>query len=466
MYRRIWKDHKKDFYKRNPRFPTEKAVSVGRSLWAITRHKRIKFAEVAQKTGVLEGSILRMSCSHKLTSSPERVKAIAEAMEVDLYEFFRTAREEFFGNFFITKAIMPSDEEVRDYARHGLFLQKQSVLKYPDTETPDFRVIVYSPPVESLDDFFAATFLLSPEKSFTGQLPKSTAIHLAVMNGSIEIKSESGKPATTPSAGREKENLVAGKGAVFNGGVKHQITNLSPDREAEIFIGFAPTLIFMRDTKIKTPKISADGDLDFPALLSQAQLWLSPDPENPIPLSEVALHGGLEARDLMPLSKGNLSNYPLEKMERIAELLHVPIEELFTGQPLHSKLNIEITAGNERGAHDYRMRFGTTFYPWTRLGSGMRKLFMGNATLDTGSQREGGTGELSKEKMWSGKNPGYMLVKGLNGKLGVQAGDRHVYSDIDREDTVYLDMNLGFSFRNFSAAEPANFFLVTNPPIF
>ena len=458
MYHTIWKDYQKDFYKRNRPLPRKKAFSIGRALWAISRQKRIKFIQIAEKTGLIEGSILRMSASHKLTSSPERVKMLADALGVTLVEFFRAAREEFFGNFFITKTRMPSDKETGEYARHGLFLQKQSILKYPDHNTPDFRVIVYTPPVESLDDFFTATFLLGPGKMFKGLLPGAAAIYLAVMNGTVLIESESGN---------EKAELVAGQAATFNGGVKHSIVNLSGEREAEILISFAPTLLLADAPQKRTSTILSHGNLDVPSLVEQTRKWLAPNPDNPIPLSELALLAGLEARDLDPLSKGKLRNFPLEKIERLAELLHIPMENLFRGLPFNPELDIEITPGTERGAYDYRARFGTTFYPWIKMGSEARKLFFGHAMLDTQSLQQNNRSELSpRDKMWEGKNPGYILAKVLNGKLGVQTGDRHLYSDIDREDTVYLDMSLGFSFRNFSAAEPSNFFLVTNPSLF
>lgn len=405
-----------------------------------------------------EGTILRMSASHKLTSSPERVKMLADALGVNFAEFFRAAREEFYGNFFITKARMPSEKETKEYARHGLFLQKQSVLKYPDDNTPDFRVIVYTPPIESLDDFFSATVLLGPGKSLKGLLPRSATIYLAVMNGTVALKSE---------FENDKEELVAGQAATFNGGAKHSIVNLSADREAEILINFAPTLLLSEAPKKRADTILSHGDLDIPSLIEQTRKWLGPDSETPIPLSELALLAGLEARDLDPLSKGKLRNFPLEKIERLAELLHVSMENLFRGFPFNSGLNIKITPGTERGAYDYRARFGTTFYPWVKMGSEERKLFMGHAMFDTQSSRpDAGNTLPSRDKMWEGNNPGYVLAKVLNGKLGVQAGDRHIYPDIDREDTVYLDMSLGFSFRNFSAAEPANFFLITTPSIF
>jgi transcriptional regulator with XRE-family HTH domain len=459
MYQQIWKDYKTDFFKRNPRFPREKSFSVGRALWAISRQKRIKFIEVAQKTGMLEGSILRMSSSHKLTSTPERVKSLAHALGVDLPEFFRAAREEFFGNFFITKAIMPSDEETRGYARQGLFLQKQSMLKYPATTSPDFKVIVYTPPVESLDDFFSASILIAPGKALTDcLLSRPTTIHLAVINGSVSIKSETG----------EEKEAVAGQSALFNGGVKHSIANLSGDREAEILISISPTITLTQNSGKKVPKAAVRADLDIPNLIKQAQRWLAPSPENPMPLSELALLAGLETRDLGSLSKGSFSNYPLEKMERIAELLAVPIEELFKGSPFLSGLNIEIATGTERGAHDYRSPYGVMFYPWGKLGTAKKRLFLGQAAFET-QIFHGGTGgnkTIPSEKRWEGKNPGYVLAKGLSGKFGIQTGIRHYYPDINREDTIYADMSLGFSLQNLSPAEPTNMFLVSSADLF
>ena len=396
-----------------------------------------------------------MSSSHKLTTTPERVKALTEALGVGLDEFFRSAREEFFGNFFITKAIMPPEKEVREYARQGLFLQKQSVLKYPATDTPDFQVIVYSPPIESLDDFFSATILLSPGKSIKDcLLPRPATIHLPVINGNIEIRSE-----------HETKTLLAGQTAHFNGGVKHSIVNLSKDRTAEILISFAPTLMLAQEIK-DSPSTTSTENLNISRLVKQTQSWLSPAPEISLPIREVALFAGFKTRDLALLSQTKLSNYPLEKMERLAELLKVPIEKLFKGDPFNQRLNIEITSASEHGAYDYRARHGMTFYPWIKLGAEKKELFIGQATFDAQFLQQTAIGNEPREKIWKGLNRGYLLAKGLNGKLGVHAGERHNYTNIDREDTVYLDMSLGFSVRNFSAAEPANFFLVSNASLF
>lgn len=456
MYQKIWKDYKTRFYKTYPRLPREKSFSVGRALWSVSRQKRIKFIEIAQKTGLDQGTILRMSASHKLTSSPERVKLLADALGVDLREFFRAAREEFFGNFFITKAIMPSEKEVREYARQGLFLIKQEILKCPDEKNPDFRVVIYTPPVESLDDFFSASILLSPGKAFTGVLPRKTTVHLAVMNGSVRITSDVTK---------ENYTAVAGQAILFNGSVKHSITNLSNDRESEILISFMPTRILALDTK-KEACLMRDLKLDMPVLLEKARRWLSPDPETPVPLSEVALRAGLEPRDLDPLLKGRLSNFPLEKLEALAEALHIPMEDFFIGAPFHSGLDGEITTGTERGAYDYRARFGVTLYPWIKMGAERKKLIIGQAAFDTQTAPQNTASADLKQKIWEGKNRGYFLAKGLSGKIGIQAGERHYYPNIDREDTIYFDMNLRYSLQSLAPAEPTSFFFVSNSNLF
>lgn len=440
----------------------EKSFSVGRALWAISRHKRIKFIQIAIKTGLSEGSVIRMAASHKLTSSPERIRKLAEALGVSLEEFLRAAREEFYGNFFITKARMPSEKETREYARQGLFLQRQAVLKYPDSDSPDFRVVCYTPPVESLVDFFAATVLISPGRRLQNcQLPRPAEIYLAVVNGAVQIEAESGEKI---------KELVAGQAASFNGGVKHSILNLSGEREAEIMISLKPTQILASNTAPYVPRI-LNEDLNIPSLIEEIRRYLSPDPDNPIPLTDLALRAGLSSRELGKLSKGEFINLPIEKMERLGQLLEVPLENLLKGTPFNSGLDAHVSKGTERGTCDYRTRFGVTFYPWVRLGVERRELFMGQAALEPQRfHEEAGTAPGRplpiKEKIWEGKNWGYLLAKGVSGKLGVQAGERHNYPDIDREDAVYMDMSFGFSFRNFSPAEATNLFLVSSPPLF
>ncbi len=459
MYSRIWKDYQKEFFRKNPRLPRQKTFSVGRALWAISRQKRIKYIQIATKTGISEGSIIRMSASHQLTTTPQKVKQLAHAVDTNLDDFFQMAREEFYGNFFITKAAMPPEKEVKDYAKHGVFLHLQTLFKYPNTESPDFRVIVHTPPVESLVDFFAASFLIAPGKTITGlKLPKPITIHLANMNGRIKILSEE----------NETEEIMAGQPVLFNGGVEHSIVNLSKDREAEILISFSPTAVLAYDKKMPRSKRFTSENLDIPALIEQVRIWLSPDPEKPIPLSEVALLAGLPPRDLDRVMKGMVLNFPIDKLERLAECVGVSMDQFFRGEPFNSGLNAQITKGSERGIYDYSARFGMTFYPWLKIGLEKQRFFMGQANMGTHSMPQGATVGSTplKEKIWEGKNPGYLLVKGMNGKIGAQLGERHNYPDIDREDTIYCDMSLGYSFRNYSPAEPTNFFLVTNPSLF
>jgi len=463
MYQTIWKDYRRRFYTNNPRLPEERSFSVGRALWALSRHRGLKFVELASKTGITESSLLRMSCSHKLTSTMERVNVLCRALGVKTDEFFQSAREEFFGNFFITKSAALSPDHAKEYAKEGIFLHQQIVTPYPDSKSPDFKTIVYTPPVESLVDLFSASFFISSGKELGKlRLPVPIDIHLCVVNGLIEICAETGE---------RSGELRPGQSVHFDGSVEHAIRNLSDAREAEILVSFTPTYILSLPNQKSQKYAVKTRLLDIPGLIDRLRERISSSFYNPMSLSDLALQAGLEARGLDLLSKGNITNLPIERLERLAELAHVPMEALLTETPFQRNPFFKITKGVNRGIHDYRSQYGVRFFPWVRMGVEDRKLFLGEVSFEppfpTADLSHAGPSNAElKEKVWEGNIWGYLMAKGLGGKVEAHIGKRHIYPDIDREDTVYLDMSLGFSFRNFSPAEQTSLFLVSSPPLF
>lgn len=411
----------------------------------------MKFIELSWKSGIDEGTLLGMAASHKLTCPMEKVKKIATALGVTLEEFFMAAREEYFGSFFITKTSLPTNREVRSYARQGLYLHKQKHLKYDS----GFKANMHSPPVESLQDAFIATITIEPDARLTDwKLARNTDIHISVTKGGILIGTDS----------ENSEDIVAGQSIVFDGAIKHSIRNISKDSPAEILLSFTTTDILTK--KAFKSETGSTKEFDTPILLTAIHKRLSANPENKMPVSEMAMRAGLNPRDLDPLINGTPKNLPVEKLIRLSELLEIPFETLISEQPLASKPLFRISKGMDRGTIDYRPQHGIMFYPWLKLGETRNRFFAGQAVFGptTAPMIESRSSQF-EDKNWEGKSYGSLFLKGWSGTLGVDLGIRHAYAELEKGDTVYLDMSLGYVVRNLSPVDTTSFFTIAYPSI-
>lgn len=447
MIKTMWQDYKKAFFGKFPRLQRERSISLGQGIRRIARLKHMKRVELATRLKCDIGVVTRLCGSYQYTTTWKQLVEYAEALDVAPEELIRRSREEFYGNFFITKSKVDPKEALQ-YKKEGLALFEVLTLDYKD-----YYVIPHTPAIESPFDFFVATVGIKGGKAISEiSLAHKAEVFVTPFQGGVEIAS-----------GKFKEEVVPGTSVTVKTSHPVTIRNLSDSRTTEILIAIFP--INEVDSKKERKHVGKQKEnADVYELLKLSKEWLAPDPETPFSITQLSRLLGLKFTSLNYIDQGKAVNLPLEELERFSIALQYPFENfLTTNDSKNTFSRFSATKSNDRYEIRLKPEKGVKIQTLVSSAKDKRSFFAGELFLDEMEREQ--PGFPIQLKHWSDQFEGFVWMMVLDGKPGLVVGkDRH-YPNLQRGETVYFNARLGFDLSNLESTGQTKLLFLTFPSI-
>lgn len=433
MYQKIHDELYGRLAKKNDFRLTARRLNIGKALKQLKASNRIKMHDLIEATHLKRGCLNALMQSGETNTSRDRFLKIVQALRVPADEFIRLARETARYNFYPTER------------------SRAPVFKYRNYEAE-----ILSPPTFNRKDFMWCHIRILPGSKIP-DLIHQTMEQIAgfVTHGHLKL-----------AYGDKNYTIHTNQSFYFDPKTLHGFHNEAASGTTEFYLVYQ-LRSEPRELQTVAKETAASNDISTAALIEQIRRELSPDPNRPIPMPELAALSGIGLDALMHLTHRETKIIPFEKIDLLASLTDYSFEHIVQKAERQYRGWVKIFTDQDKTVIDQSLRYGVSFTNHTGLGIGRRKFSIADVSFE--SWRDAGA-----RKKWEYQGLGFIGIAAQRGFVGIQYGKQPLHV-LKWGETLYLNTDVPITLVNLLGQEEAvekgesgeaKAILFTSPPIF